>query len=472
MAVTINNNVAYLSSGASVFMSSGSLASDFSNDVASPIIKEVEEKLNVHPWGEDNRFPQNIEKHIAACGVAKAALNFKSVSLCGTGLLYGTVEGYDANGQEIFKPAKLGEFPEVDQFMKRTNAKRYLLESAQAFVYFANTFTEAIFSKDWSKITRFVNQDSCDCRYKRMDKNGVIPSVYISKLWGLSQDQFVKYDPDKKYAGVLEQGRPALVDNEFVFERFCVDIYNPQDSLQTAVKQKRKSVIIPVNYPSPNKTYYQLAHWDGARLSGWIEIASKIPAMLKAMYNNGMTLRYHIEIPETYWEKKAGAESWAGMNDDEKIAFKNEELEKMDTFLGGSENAHKSFISYFDTDPITKKEYNQIKITPIEIKSNIDKDLLTSGTANSEIFFAMGINPNIFGAGQQGGVYGANQGGSNIREGKITHDTLLYMDRQLMLEPFYIAKDFNKWDDKLEFRFKDILLTTLDTGKQTRTQLA
>lgn len=463
--IEFGENVAYLSqSGSTVFVTPKV------NPVA-PLVTKIVTNLEVAPWGEDNRFPQNVVAALECSGVAQSTLAWKAKSIWGSGIVYGTVQEVDDGGSETFKIAKRGEFPEVDKFWAENNIPRFFAEFNLDMVYFANCFPEMIFTKDKTKIAALIHQESCDCRFKQMNDAGEIDTVFISKLWGMTKDQIVKFDPNKLVAGLGASKTPTEIDGKFLKQLPCANIYFPMDSVNE-LKEKHDSFIFPVNYPSPNKTYYQLSSWDGCRRGGWIDISGQIPEMLKMLYQNAYTIRYHIEIPESYFESRYGVGIWAGMSKEQRDGARKTVLEAMDKFLAGGENAYKSFTTFFNESPTHDyKEFGRIKITPIDTKNTTDKDLLLSGTANSEIMFAMGVNPNILGAGKPGGVYASNQGGSNIREGKLEHDSNLHLERQLALEPLNFIKRFNGWDENLEFRFRDTVLTTLDTGKQTETQI-
>lgn len=461
------NNIAYLSeSKAAVSITPAKRVT------AAPQVVKLAKALDVAPWGEDNRFPQNVVKGLECSGVAQSTLAWKAKSIWGSGIVYGSTAGDDDGSGEKFKVAKPGDFPDVDAFFEENNIPRFFAEFAMDLVYFANCFPELIFDNNRKKIVGIIHQESADCRWKQMNERGEINTVLISKLWGLTKDQFVKYDKDKYVTGFLKtDGLPDKADNKYLIQLPAADMYFPMDSVKKIVATTNyKSFIFPVNYPSPNKTYYQLPSWDGCRLGGWIELSAKVPEMLKALYNNAFNLRYHIEIPECYFEKRFGAGKWQAMDESAQRAARESVLQMMDKFLAGSENAYKSFVSYFEVS-VDYVEHARIKITPIDTKNTTDKDLLLGGTANSEIMFAMGVNPNILGAGKPGGVYSSNQGGSNIREGKLEHDSNLHLERQLALEPLNFIKKWNEWPKELEFRFKDTILTTLDTGKQTETQI-
>lgn len=427
---------------------------------ATALIEKIQTDLELAPWGEDNRFPQNIANQIGKGSPMMASLNIKAKSLWGNGIVYGTMK----NSQ--FVKAERGLFPMVDKFFYENDLARFYAELNLDYVYFANCFPELIFDNKHENIVRLIHQESCDCRFKQMNDEGDIDRVYISKLWGAAKDQYVQFDPKKQLKELTYSGKEIMskVDNKFIKERRALDKYFPLDGLKDAAGQKEKSVILPIDYPSPNKTYYQLAHWDAVRQSGWIDVATLVPNMLRTMYGNAFTIKYHIEIPDTYLAKRI--DKWNELTPEKKKKEKETLLESLDKFLSGTDNTHKSLITFFSSSPDGKDE-ERVKITPIESKSNIDKDLLTSGTANSELLFALEMNPNMIGAGKAGGVFSSNQGGSNIREAKTAHDMLLNLDRHMTLAPLRVIQRFNKWPEEIVFRHEDIEMTTLDKGKET-----
>ena len=96
---------------------------------------------------------------------------------------------------------------------------------------------------------------------------------------------------------------------------------------------------------------------------------------------------------------------------------------------------------------------------------------MTSAAANSEILFALMVNPNVFGAGMPGGTYAGNQGGSNIREAFLVNLANAYIDRANLLDPIRLYLEANGVND-VELRFRNTILTTLDTGAGTQKTLS
>lgn len=443
-------------------------------------VKEMQTALKVAYWGEDNRFPQNIEQQMAYCGIGKAALDWKARVLAGNGIIPGMITGIDNKGNEIFSPLDRNNFAHVYEFLEKRSIQRFLLEYTQDWVWYNNCFPELILDIAAKNIVDIVHQESCDCRFRQMNEEGLIDTIYLSKLWGAPKNQFAKFDDKKNIPGLPTDTKIITeIDNKYVKSLHAIDMYNPLDSLNSIVETKLskrqnnqlKSAILPVNYPSPNKTYYQVPAWDGARLAGWVEIISKIPTVLKSVYERGMRIKNHVQIPDTYFQQKFGKADWIKMEQKEKDAAKEEVLQAMYNYLTGTDKAYSTLVTFFDVNEEAQKDYGKVIITELKNELNIDKDLLVSSAGNIEFLIAAGIHPSLFNAGMPGSSYRSGGGsGSDIREAYNVYTSTLTLERQVLLEPFYLVRDFNKWDSRIKFRFRDTVLTTLDTGASTTTK--
>ena len=480
MSIQIHDSVAYLPGAeTSVFIRPAATNWNSSGSVPLPI-KKLATALDLVPWGEDNRFPQNITKLMSACSIGLAGLDWKMRALYGNGIIPVRITGYEDEGKkEIVAPlARTGADKKIYDFIGNQQFKRFYLEFLQDWVWFGNCFPELILSKDAKHITGFVHQESCDARYVQMNDAGNIDAVMLSKVWGLSKDQYKTFDPNKTIPGLLANpGSIHSIDEKYVKKMRAINMYNPVEDLKAYASGFRsdssfKSAILPVNYPSPNQPYYQVPTWDGSRVAGWIDIAAKLPVLMASMLNNAFHIKYHIEMPEEYFIKRVGAANWQKLTIDERKTEKSKVLGEMREFLQGTEKAGSAFISYFDYDPHKSTEINRIKITEFPNKITIDKEMLASANVNTEILVSMNINPDVLGASVPGGAYGGNKGGSNIREGKLVYDSMLHLERQTTLEPLYLARDYNGWDADIEFRHRDTVLTTLDKGKGTEKTLS
>lgn len=483
--------IAYMTeSKATVFFSAADKSAGTfpsSNRGTAAPVKAVQNTLKVAPWGEDNRFPQNIEQAMRYCGVGKAGLKWKAHALWGNGIIPGKITGYEDEGKkEVFEPLNRDKYKIIYKTLEARSMFRFFLEYLIDWVWYENNFPELILSKDCKTITGLVHQESSDCRFRQMNEKGEIEKVFISKLWGLSKSQYAIFDPEAKVKGLYENPKDVTeVDGVFVKALSCIDPYDSLESLKAIAEslksrsdKKLKSAILPVQYPSVGKTYYQVPAWDGSRLSGWVEIASKIPAMLKTLYNNAFKIKYHIQVPESYFHKIYGKEAWLAMDPKKRTEHRKELLQKMDDYLKGADNAYKTFLSVYDVDPHTGKEMGLVKIDSIDEKSNIDKELITQSAADIQLLVSMNIHPTLFGSGTIG-TGQQRSGGSDMREAYLIYCASLHLERQVLLEPLYLMRDYNReiggvsqWEEDIVFRFRDTVLTTLDQGKGTEKKLS
>jgi hypothetical protein len=468
------------SSGSAVsFTKSATNGGSFRTQGTSPQVRHIETALEVAYWGEDNRFPQNIEQQMAYYGVGKQALNWKANVLFGDGIVPGKITGIKDDGNEIFVPLDRTKFKDIYAFVENRTMFRFLIEYLQDWVWFGNCFPEVVLSRDCKTITHFIHQESCDARFKQMNDQGVIDTLYLSKMWGSSSSQFAKFDPSVSILGITENPRIlTVVDKKLLKSIDCIDMYDQlgsltkiADKLKAGSGDKLRSAILPVNYPSPNKTYYQVPAWDGARLAGWVEIACKIPAILKMFYKKGQKIQQHIEVPETYFEIKYTKEKWAGMDEKKKAEARKKLLKEMDEFLTSDKATFSTFVSFFNYDNHNKTEYGRIKFTPIDGKYNLDKEMLTSSAADMQFLTAIGVHPTLIGASSlSSGTQ--RTGGSDQREAFLIYCAQLKLEREVVLEPLYLARDFNGWDSDIVFRIRDIQLTTLDQNSGTVKKLS
>ncbi len=486
MTEDIDLPIAYLEKSEASVLFAPSLASagtfkSNAKGTALPV-RQLQNILNVALWGEDNKFPQNIEQQMAYYGLGKAALDWKARALFGAGIIPGKVTGYSDEGKaETFEPLDRIKYKKIYSFIEARRMYRFWLEYFQDWVWYSNVFPEVVLSNDGKTITHLVHQESCDCRFQQMNGDGDIKKIFLSKLWGMPSTQYAKFDPEKKVKGLFDRDFD-LANNldslkEYVKNLPCIDLYDSVNSLKEIAEEikneKFKSAILPSNYPSVNKTYYQVPAWDGARLAGWCEIAAKFPQVYKQLLNKAFRIKYHIQVPETYFQKVYGNETWTAMQPKMKNEKRKELTQKMDDFLSGEKNAFKSFVSQFDINPHDSKEYGLLKITVIEDKATIDKEIILSSAADAQMLTAAQVHPTLFGAGTMGSGQ-QRTGGSDQREAFLVYNAMLNLERNVALEPLYLVRDYNRevgnekiWEDDIVFRIRDTVLTTLDKNKGT-----
>lgn len=427
-------------SNAIVTVSGGSLAAPGAKPT-NPKPRNVLSGKLYADWGATNNLPQELIDALSKSTVAASALQFKIKSIYGKGVVPVRVS-MDDNGKETITRV---DDPAILEFFKKNDIRKFLREMITDYVWFGNVFPEVILNKRGNRIVRIYSNEAAYCRWGKIDQSsGRIEKCYVSANWPTPR-------------------------KEEVVEVAVADPYDPIASIQNGSAYK---YILPVSCPSPGKSYYQNASWHGAYTNGWIDVANEIPRFKKALFKNQLSIKYHIKIPYEYWERKF-KEKGDKLSPEEQKAIINTELAALNDFLRGSDNAAKSFISHFGTDPVTKKELAGWSIEAIDDKMKEGKWLPDSAAANSEILFAMQVDPSLFGVGMPGGAYSGSAGsGSDKRESFLIQTALLQTDRDTILEPLHIVRDFNGWDSDIEFRFIDSILTTLDKGKGTEKVLS
>ena len=182
-----------------------------------------------------------------------------------------------------------------------------------------------------------------------------------------------------------------------------------------------------------------------------------------------MNIKYIIHIDERYFEK-VYKDEWATKKVEERMEIRKQLIDSMNDKLTGTENGGKSIQSMkFEDD-----KGNTIKALEIETVDDKFKDgsyLPEAEAANSEVLFAIGVDPSLIGAGIPGGKLGAGSGSDKMAAFNILQ-SLKKSDREFFLESLEFVRDYNDWDMNLNFGFEDTVLTTLDknpTGTQTAT---
>lgn len=395
-------------------------------------------------WGNGNNFPQLAEDIIGKTGVLNTGLKFIRNFTLGQGIFPCRVTGYDPEGNEQLEVVN---DPRITSLLNSRMLRRYLGNVLRDYFKYGCAFPELIPNVDG---TQLVGINPVNALYSRYGSkvNGVIPNVVVSGKW-----------PDTPSA----TGDYSIVD--------LLDIYDPAADFERRKllgKVQGKTFIYPIRDEWSNNEYYPLPIWYSAYRAGWIGIANKIPAFLLKMYENQITFKWHIQIPYIYWEKNYPGNKYATVEERQNAI--QAEMDAIEESLVGEENASKAIFTMFEMNPNGKIEEQWI-ITPLNNKSKADENLIASAAANSEILFSLMINPNVFGAGMPGGTYAGNQGGSNIREAFLVNIALAWFDRQNVLDPIELFIKYNGIND-VELRFRNTLLTTLDTGAGTTKTLS
>ncbi len=389
-------------------------------------------------WGGNNRLPDDMADIIGRTGVLSTALNYKCRVCFGQGVVPVKVTGYDDKMSEMYDVVNNAE---VIRYLNSYQFRNYHTSVFRDLIKFGNAFPIMHFNITGKKIVSVSVMNARHCRLST-DK------THLVAYGGFKEGSL----PDKETSivyEVLDEGDP----------------FYHLEWLRKNNRLKGKAIAFPrlKNYFS-NNDYYAMPDWDTAYRSGWIDVALQIPTFLKKAYKNAMSLMWHIRIPYAYWDKRFPKEQFNSVTDRENAI--NAYMQQIEDCLTGEENAQKTLFTNYAINESGKAE-EKWEIERLDSAIKADERLSTSAAANSEILFSLMVNPSVLGAGMPGGPYAGNAGsGSDIREGFMASVILSHIERNQVLDPIELMFQFNGVED-VDIKYRNLILTTLDTGKST-----
>lgn len=412
---------------------------------------EVKEKQgDVASWGKNNDYPQQVIKEVKKNGAASSSIRFLRKAHYGNGLVLFNDE-VDEAGKKKPKLIPVSSVEQIDTFFKKSQMNRFWKETILDLEWFSIAFPEYILSENFATINRVKRQKTAWCRFEMMnEENGLIEHVYISEKFGKS--------------GSVD------LTSEYVEKIPLIDSYWSPDEVREYCKvNKITKFIRPIFYPLLDEAYYPESEWHAIMKSGWLDVANSVPALKKALFENQMTVKYLIEVDEVYFDRQYGQE-WLKMVPSARREIRKNLVDGINQGLVGNEKAGKSIQGMKWTDN-NGKEISAIKITAIDDKLKDGSYLPEAEAANSEVLFALGVDPSLIGAGIPGGKLGAGSG-SDKREAFTILSALYKTNRETTLEIFEFIQEYNNWDSLIKAGFENTILTTLDanpTGTKTVT---
>lgn len=401
------------------------------------------------PWGEDNDIPNIITTQSYKVPVLTSGMLFNICMGYGQGPI---PVRYDEKGE----PQKVTDNAEINAFWEENDVPGFFLEQVTDMMFFFNVMPEIILNNEKRpKIVEINHKEAQFSRWEEMNKKGVIEHHFYSALWA-DEDSGETLDQDTCFVTpVLERRRP-LKDLKIRTGISSGDDGKKKDS-------KERKFIIPVTFPTPGKFYYQKPYWYSIIESGWLDFAIQIPEFKKALMQNQMTIKYHIELSPEYFEiiyKNEGLKT-----DAEKKARIKKEYENFNKFLSDTKNTGKSVVSYLSRHTAkgggTELQQN-IKITPIENDFKGGEYITDSEEVSNIISYALNVHASVIGSSP-----GKNKpiNGTEARELFLIKQALMKPFRDRLLMPFYLIKRYNEWPEDIEFIIPDINLVTLDQDK-------
>jgi hypothetical protein len=393
-------------------------------------------RYDVVPWGDSNTLPTDVIDKISKSEVVGANLEFNILIGYGSGvkaMMRKDGALVDCDDERVLK------------FCEENDIQGYFLEQMTDLKTFYNVFPEIILSNDKTKIVTLRHKEAAYSRWGKMNsKTGLIDKHFYSAKW----------------AEVVLEKDVVITD--------VLDPYNPVQDLRQRIKDgdyKDLRFIIPVNFPTPGKSYYQDPYWWTIFRSGWYDFAVMVPEVKKALLKNRFGVKYIIYLSPKYF-KSIFKDEGIDPNDIEAVRSRvDKEHQFFTDFLTGSENAGKGIVAIKDMIQsqagVTTEKYIEIE----EVKVNHDKAELVddSEEVSNIISYAMGVHPSLIGSAP--GKTGGSMGGTDKRELFLIKQALMKPFRDRLLRPLYAIKQFNGWPKELVWAVPDIVFTSLDQNK-------
>lgn len=384
------------------------------------------------PWGLNNDFPQKVLKEIRKNTIIGPTLK-KQAEIAYDEIIYG-VEEDDGNGNVRFRRVVDAK---VEAFFKRSHINRYAIEALRNFYFFYFATPRLIFTADRSEVYSITCYKTAHFRFEKPNEMGFISNGFICADWESVSD----------------------TSSSYVEKIALIDIYQDPEFYREESSDFR--YIYPLAYPTEDEIHYPLVDWNAARESGWLDVAQSIPRFKKALMKNQISLKNLIQVPSWWWEWKHPG--FSNMDDTQRRAIMDLEVDRFEAFFKGDENAGNSMIVTFISDPSLQKEYQGWKIEAVDNKIKDGMYIEDSNEASSHLLYALSMDPAIIGS-QPGSKLGAGSGSDKRVAFNIYVDTVK-AHQDLILEPLSWIGQYNKWPD-YKFKFKNSLEANSTTSAQ------
>ncbi len=400
-------------------------------------------------WGEDNDFPRRAAKIIGGTSVLNTGLRFLRNLTLGQGLYACRVDGYDEKGNEQLSPI---DDPELTRLLNGRMVRRYTEKASRDYFKFGCSPVELVPDSTGKKIIGLNPVNPIYTRFTIPDELGRTKCI-VSDCWP-SLPETVAGDHPRVLETLMEYD--PMLDFDWHWVK----------------GSSKKPMVMALRDSWSNHDVYSEPVWLPAYILGWIDIAQQVPSFLKKAYKNQITWKWHVQIPYSFWDRRFPLQDYQKIGIEKRKADIQGYMDSMERNLTGVENAEKPLMTMYAVNESNGKVEEEWKINALDNKYKGGDNLVTSAAANSEILFTLGVNPNVFGAGMPGGTYAGNQGGSNIREAFLVNIANAWVDRQNLLDPVYLMLHSMGYGADVQLRYRNTILTTLDTGAGTQKTLS
>jgi hypothetical protein len=439
--IVFGNEFAYLKVANAAIIRTTDSVSDLTPATASKTQTASDKKpYEMMPWGEDNLMPQDIISKVGVMPIMASNILFKVQMGYGQGITPVKIKNIEYSNGEFNVDYELYDNAEVTDFFENNDTKGYLLEQLQDLNYFYNNFVEIILNREAPasrKVVEIRHKEAAFSRWTKMNDKGIIEKCLYCADWANVKPENVAV------TDVLDFKNPTL------------DLLRRIGRVPDSKDEKVYRYIIPVQFPTPGKSYYAEPYWYALIRSGWYDFALQIPEFKKAILTNQMTIKYMVYIADDYFNaifQQEGINEPQKQKDRVKLEYTN-----IQKFLSGVKNSGKATIGKIKYT-IDGKEQKNIIIQALENNFKGGEYIEDSEEVTNIINYGMGVHSSIVGS------LGKNKtvSGTEARELFIIKQALEKPIRDLLLKPFYLIKKINNWPADLHFIIPNITITTLD----------
>lgn len=373
-------------------------------------------------YGKDgNNFPNEIVRLLTANNINPNILDTKRDFIVGNGICLYKNEYADGKRQTVLLDPQ--QHVEIVSWLHNSDFNHEVSKATKDLLWFGNCFFELIFDKG-KRAHSFRHIDATTVRAQvKNPKSGRVENYFVSDNW--ARPTYDEKDPHAKKEG----------NNVEIIAAY--DAETPMNGYPKCVMHIKDYV--------PAYPYYSLPSWYGAL--NWIKLANEIPLWHFRGIQNGYAIRWHIQVPESYFDK---------FDPQKRNQAKEDLITAMNSWLRGSENAGKAFVSFVAKH---STEADQFKITPLDAELNDEAFTALFEQSNMAMTSAHGLHPDLAAIQTQGKL----SSGSELRNAYLIHLALHTPHiRRMLLRVLELVRNLNGWDPTVQFGFENIEVTKLD----------
>ena len=335
----------------------------------------------IHPFGNNDDLPTVIKDIVLTNHVSSGTLNKQVNMLWGKGpKLF--LEDFDEEGELIYN---WQNDKEIAQWLKSWDADAYVYKCVVDYVVMKGVFSKPILTKG-----------------SRIGNN------FISKLEHVLPDRARL----ASHLSANERLPTHVINTDYKFEdpgavlnAKVYPIFNPLDPF------RHRTSIFYSNAYSFCTEFYTVPELYGSL--EWIKRSTAVPLIFKALSDNSINVKYHIESPQYFWDdaikklKDNCTSKGIDYKDEYFLEYQKNYLQKITAALSGIENVgkfiHTSIKLEVDGTNLLTHGW---KISRVDqnVKDYVDSQLKISERADQVIASTTGVHSSITNTGNTGKV--------------------------------------------------------------------